>query len=130
MKHDLCWLVAISMFTGLLWLPYVLERIYRAGLFGAMGYDVAKIKHQMPMWAERCQKAHYNAIEGLVIFVPLVIVAHVRQVDVLVGIQVYCIARVLHYVSYAFAVPVARTLLFFTGVGAQLYIAYQLLTFV
>jgi uncharacterized MAPEG superfamily protein len=59
--------------------------------------------------------------------VPLVLAAHIVDCHVLVAIQVYCIARVLHYICYAFAVPLLRTLSFFTGVGAQLYIACQVL---
>ncbi len=126
MNQDLWWLAAISMFTGLLWLPYVLERIYRVGLFGAMGYDAKAMHAGISKWAERCQKAHHNAVEGLVVFVPLVLVAHFMSLNVLLGIQVYCLARLLHYICYTFAVPLLRTLSFFTGVGAQLYIAVQI----
>ena len=127
MKQDLVWLVGFSIFVGLQWLPYVLDRIYRVGLFGAMGYDKKKIDKNIMPWAERCQKAHSNVIESFVVFIPLVIAAHFVDLDVLVGIQIYCIARVVHYLCYTFKVPVLRTLAFFTGIGAQIYIAVQLL---
>jgi uncharacterized MAPEG superfamily protein len=127
MQHDLLWLVGISIFTGLEWIPYILERIYRVGLLNAMGYDTEIINANVAKWACRCQKAHINAIENLVIFIPLVIVSHISQINILVAIKVFCLARITHYICYTFSVPFLRTLAFFAGVGAELYIAYQLL---
>lgn len=125
MKQDFMWLVGLSIFTSLEWLPYILERIHRVGLFEAMGYD-KKIHQKVPTWAEHCKKAHHNAIENLVPFIPLVIVAHLISLDVLCAIQIFCVARVVHYFCYTLSIPIVRTLAFFAGVGAELYIAYQI----
>jgi len=127
MKQDLVWLVGFSVFIALQWLPYILERIYRVGLLGAMGYDKKTIDKNITPWADRCQKAHNNAIEGFVVFIPLVIAAHFVDLDVLMAIQIYCLARAVHYICYTFKVPVLRTLAFFTGIGAQIYMAVQFL---
>ena len=125
MEKDFCWLILILLFTGLMWLPYVFERIFRMGLMQAMG-NSSEMNQNIAAWALRCQKSHSNAIEGLVVFAPLVLIAHTMQIDILIGIQIYCISRVLHYICYTLAVPLMRTATFFVSVGAQLYIGLAL----
>lgn len=128
MQQDLAWLVGVSIFTGLEWLPYILERILRVGLINAMGYDREVINNNMASWAQRCQRAHLNATESLIVFTPLVLVAHLVELDILLAIKIFCIARVAHYLCYCLCIPLLRTVAFFAGVGANVYIAYELLS--
>ena len=65
MKTELLYLALVTTFTGLLWVPYVLDRIAVGGLIEAVGYP-ANPKPQSP-WAQRLKKAHANAIENLVV---------------------------------------------------------------
>jgi hypothetical protein len=37
MSSELFWLVLTAAMTGLLWVPYILDRIMMRGLMGAMG---------------------------------------------------------------------------------------------
>ncbi|HZZ91015.1 MAG TPA: MAPEG family protein [Usitatibacter sp.] len=129
MKTELLYLVYVTAFTGLLWVPYILDRIVTRGLLDAVGYP-ENPKPQSP-WAQRLLKAHLNAVENLVVFAPLVLAAAVAGVSnpVIAGAcVVYFWARVVHALAYTFAVPWVRTLAFVVGFGAQAAIAWQLLS--
>ena len=129
MKTELLYLVYITAFTGLLWVPYILDRIATRGLLDAVGYP-DNPKPQSP-WAQRLMKAHLNATENLVVFAALVLVAVAAGVSnsaVASACIVYFWARVAHALAYALAVPWVRTLAFAGGFYAQAVVAWQLLS--
>ena len=128
MKIELTYLVYISAFTGLLWVPYILDRIARWGLLEAVGYP-ENPPPQSP-WARRMIKAHYNAVENLVVFAALVLAAHAAGVsNAAIGTAaiVYFWARVVHAAAYTLAVPWVRTLAFAVAWGATAVIAWHVL---
>lgn len=127
MKPEIHYLLLVTAFTGLLWLPYILDRVATRGLLDAVGYP-SNPKPQSP-WAQRLMKAHANAVENLVVFAPLVLMAHFTgSTSAAIGTaaMVYFWARVVHAVAYAFAVPWVRTLAFAAGFLAQATIAWSL----
>ena len=129
MKTELMYLVYVTVFTGLLWIPYILDRIATRGLLDAVGYP-DNPKPQSP-WAQRLLKAHLNAVENLAIFAALVLAAVAAGVSnpVIAGAcAVYFWARVVHALAYTFAVPWVRTLAFTVGFFAQAAFAWQLLS--
>src|SRR5512147_2510927 len=65
MKTDLLYLTYVTALTGLLWVPYILDRIAVWGLVDTVGYP-ENPKPQSP-WAQRLKKAHANAVENLVV---------------------------------------------------------------
>jgi len=128
MKTELLYLAWVTALTGLLWVPYILDRIAVWGLTDAVGYP-DNPKPQSP-WAQRLMKAHANAVENLVVFAALVLVAHAAGVanSVTAGAcVVYFWARVAHLLAYTFAVPWVRTLAFAVGFFSQAALAWQLL---
>ena len=128
MKTELQYLVYVTVFTGLLWVPYILDRIATRGLLDAVGYP-ENPKPQSP-WALRLLKAHLNAVENLVVFAALVLAAVAAGVSnsvIASASVVYFWARVVHALGYTFAVPWVRTLAFAVGFFAQAAIAWQLL---
>ena len=128
MKTELFYLALVTAFTGLLWVPYILDRLAVRGLMDAVGYP-DQPKPQSP-WAQRLIKAHYNAVENLVVFAALVLLAHAMGVTssaIGTAAIVYFWARVVHAAAYAFAVPWVRTLAFTVGVLCQAVVAWQLL---
>jgi len=128
MTTELMYLVAVTAFTGLMWIPYILDRIAVWGLADTVGYPDAP-KPQSP-WARRMRSAHANAVENLVVFAALVLAAHAADVsnNVTVGACiVYFWARVVHFVAYTAALPWVRTLGFAVGFFAQAAIGWQLL---
>lgn len=129
MTESLFWLTLVVTMTALFWMPYIVEFISRVGLMAALSLadaDEQKM-NATPAWAERMKKAHANAIENLVIFAPLVLIAHSVGTSVAVAAQVYFFARLLHFVFYAFGIGLLRTLAFFGGFAAQAYIFMHLL---
>jgi len=127
MKTELAYLVYVTVLTGLLWVPYILDRIMTGGLMEAVGYpDNPK---PQSAWAQRLKRAHFNAVENLVVFATLVLAAGAAGVSnsaVATAAIVYFWARLVHALAYTFAIPWLRTLAFTAGFLAQATIAWQL----
>ena len=64
MSKELLWLTLTVILTGLMWVPYILDRIMVRGLMGAMANPARNDKPQSP-WAQRLYFAHTNAVENL-----------------------------------------------------------------
>jgi uncharacterized MAPEG superfamily protein len=128
MKTELLYLVLVTVFTALLWVPYILDRIAVRGILGAVGYPDDP-KPQSP-WAQRLIKAHANAVENLVVFATLVLCAAALGISgstLALVAMVYFWARVVHALAYTFAVPWVRTLAFALGFFAQMAVAWLIL---
>ncbi|MCL4744442.1 MAG: MAPEG family protein [Burkholderiaceae bacterium] len=128
MKTELFYLALVTALTGILWVPYILDRIAVRGLMDAVGYP-EKPKPQSA-WAQRLMKAHANAVENLVVFAPLVLLAQVLGISgtgLGTAAIVYFWARVVHAAAYTLGVPWVRTLSFAVGFFAQAFIAWLLL---
>lgn len=125
MTTELTYLALAAGWTAILWIPYILVHIIRNGPVKALSYrpDVPQ-----PPWAERLEKAHKNAIENLVPFAALVLVAHLAGVSTgmtALGAALYFWARVAHPFGYMCNLPTARTIPFIVGwVGtAMIFVA-------
>lgn len=128
MKTELTYLALAAALTGILWVPYILDRIARWGLVPAVSYP-ENPPAQSP-WAQRMMRAHGNAVENLVVFATLVLVANALGITggvVATAAMAYFWARVVHVVAYTLAIPWVRTLAFFGGFLAQAAVAWQIL---
>jgi uncharacterized MAPEG superfamily protein len=128
MSPELKYLALSAVLTGLLWVPYILNEIMVRGLTDAVGYP----ENPKPLgkWAQRLKAAHYNAVENLVVFAALVLIACVAGIHdpaVATAAAVYFWARVVHAVAYTLAVPWVRTLAFVVGFAMQMWIASVIL---
>jgi uncharacterized MAPEG superfamily protein len=125
MSGELQWLTLTVVLTGLMWVPYILDRIMVRGLMGAMANPSRGDKPQSA-WAQRLYFAHTNAVENLVIFAPLVLILdainHSTQ-STLIACAAYFWARLAHAIVYTMGVPVLRTLAFTVGFIAQVALA-------
>jgi len=121
MSRELMWLTLTVILTGVMWIPYILDRIMVRGLMGAMANPSRDDKPQTP-WAMRLYFAHTNAVENLVIFATLVLILnamdHSTEATV-IACAVYFWARLAHVIIYALGIPVLRTLSFAVGFVAQ-----------
>jgi len=125
MSKELLWLTLTVILTGLLWVPYILDRIVVRGLMGAMANPARNDKPQSP-WAQRLYFAHTNAVENLIIFAPLVLILDAQGYSTegtVIACAVYFWARLAHVVVYTMGVPVLRTLAFAAGFAAQAALA-------
>ena len=121
MSKELLWLTFTVILTGLMWVPYILDRVMVRGLIGAMANPSRNDKPQSP-WAQRLYFAHTNAVENLVIFATLVLILNAMQhstQSTVIACAVYFWARLAHAIIYAMGVPVLRTLAFTVGFLAQ-----------
>jgi uncharacterized MAPEG superfamily protein len=115
------WLTFTVILTGLMWVPYILDRVMVRGLMGAMANPSRNDKPQSP-WAQRLYFAHTNAVENLVLFATLVLILnamHHSTQSTVIACAVYFWARLAHAIIYAMGVPVLRTLAFTVGFLAQ-----------
>lgn len=121
MTKELLWLTLTVILTGVLWIPYTLDRVKVRGLMGAMANPSRHDKAQSP-WAQRLYFAHSNAVENLMIFAPLVLILDAQghsTMSTAIACAVYFWSRLAHVIVYMLGVPVLRTLCFFIGFLAQ-----------
>jgi uncharacterized MAPEG superfamily protein len=121
MSRELLWLTLTVILTGVLWIPYILDRIMVRGLMGAMANPSRNDKPQSA-WAQRLYFAHTNAVENLIIFAALVLIldsnGHNTE-STAIACAVYFWSRLAHVVVYTMGIPVLRTLAFSVGFVAQ-----------
>ncbi len=125
MTRELFWLTLTVIFTGLLWVPYVLNRCQTRGIGGAMA-NPSRNDKPLADWANRLLFAHDNAVENLVVFAPLVLILNAIDYSskwTVLACAVYFWSRVAHLIVYTLGVPVLRTLTFLIGFFAQAALA-------
>jgi uncharacterized MAPEG superfamily protein len=129
MNTELCYLALVTAFTAVMWIPYILNMIAVRGLLDAVGYpDDPK---PLSPWAQRMKAAHANAVENLVVFAALVLIAQAVGANsgcTAAAAAVYFWARLVHFFAYTFRIPWVRTLAFVAGWVAQIAFAWQILT--
>ncbi len=128
MKPELLYLTLTAALTGLLWVPYVLDRIIVWGLIPAVSYPTNPPAQSA--WAQRMMKAHGNAVENLVVFAALVLAAqdvNISNSATATAAMLYFWARVVHVAAYTFAIPWVRTLAFTVGFLCYMTFAWQIL---
>lgn len=121
MTTELVWLTLTVALTGLMWVPYIVDRIMVRGLMGAMDNPSPKAGPQSG-WAFRLYLAHANAVENLVVFATLVLILNAIGASsrvTVIACAVYFWARLAHAVVYTIGTPVLRTLCFVIGFLAQ-----------
>ena len=124
------WLIMTAIMTAIFWVPYTLDRIAVRGLFRTMGNPT---EGDAPLhdWAQRAYYAHTNAIENLVVFGILVLIAAAvglnNDTAVVAAAGIFFYARLLHFVVYTAGVPGLRTLSYAAGWAACIVIAMRIL---
>jgi uncharacterized MAPEG superfamily protein len=128
MTSELMSLTWVTALTAIMWMPYILNMIVVRGLADAVGYpDDPK---PLSPWAAKMKRAHANAVENLVVFAALVLIANAAGVSndtTVLACQVYFWTRLVHFLSYTFAIPWVRTIAFVIGFACQAAIILQLL---
>ena len=125
MTRELFWLTLTVILTGILWIPYMVNRCQVRGLSSVMANPTRSDKAQAD-WATRLMFAHDNAVENLVIFAPLVLILNAIDYSTkwtALACAVYFWSRVAHLIVYSLGIPVFRTLAFTVGFLAQAVLA-------
>lgn len=128
MTLELNYLLMVTVLTSLLWVPYILNRLTVRGIADTVGYP--ENPKPQARWAQRLQAAHGNAVENLVVFAALVLIADATGISneaTVLACAVYFWARLAHAAVYAFGIAWLRTLAFTAGFASQMTLAWQLL---
>ena len=126
MTNELMCLTWVTALTAVMWIPYILNAIMVRGLMNAVGYQDEP--EPLAGWASKMKAAHYNAVENLVVFAALVLIANAAGVSndtTAMACSVYFWARVVHFLSYTFAIPWIRTVAFVVGWACQVALILQ-----
>ena len=128
MSTELTYLTWVTALTAVMWMPYMTNLTLVRGLGDAAGYpDNPK---PLAAWAKRMKAAHSNAVENLVVFATLVLIASATGISngmTESACVVYFWARVVHFAVYTVRIPWLRTITFLTGFGAQVVLIWQIL---
>lgn len=126
---ELAWTALTALFTGVLWVPIVLNRLAEMGAWRALNNPQPDVRPHAD-WAYRAANAHRNAIENLVVFAPLAIIVHVLGAGdgtTAAAAAVFFASRVAHALIYTLGIPLLRTIAFFAGFACQMLMAFRAL---
>ena len=129
-SRELYWLVLTTALTGILWIPYILQLIRELGLKGALWDPTGEHGLHAP-WAQRSKRAHLNAVENLVVFAPLVLIAELLNAtnsNTAIAATLFFWVRLTHALVYTAGLPVARTVIFLGGFGCQAIFVLSILS--
>lgn len=121
---SLTWVITLS---AIMWVPYILNTIMVRGLKDAVGYP--DDPQPLAPWAERMKKAHYNAVENLVMFAALVLMLNALGISnetTVLAANIYFWARLVHYLVYSAGIPWLRTLSFVASWVCVVALLWQL----
>jgi uncharacterized MAPEG superfamily protein len=74
---ELRYLLYVGILLAVMWVPYILAQIGQLGLLTTLSY--AK-EGEMPVWAARLKRAHYNLVENVPLFAIAVIAGEFRGI--------------------------------------------------
>ena len=126
---ELYWAALVAVFTAILWVPIILNRIKEMELWPAIRNPQPDVRPKAE-WAYRLAHAHRNAVENLVIFAPLAIGVHVLGIGsslTAVAAAIYFFTRTAHAVIYTAGIPLLRSIAFFIGFACQMILAGRIL---
>lgn len=126
---ELYWLTLTCLMTGLFWVPYILQLILQLGPVRAIWDPTGAHPHDAD-WALRAKRAHYNAVENLVVFAPLVLVVTLTGMGTpltATAAAAYLVLRLAHYLIHTAALPVIRTVVFLGGWACQMVLGLTVL---
>ena len=114
LSRELLYTSLTALFTGVLWIPIILNRLRELGIRPALSNPQPDVRAEVN-WAYRLADAHRNAIENLVVFAPLAIAVLVLGLGT------------AHTGIYAAGIALLRTVAFAIGFGCQVYLAARVL---
>jgi uncharacterized MAPEG superfamily protein len=131
MTIELYYLFLVALLTGVLWIPVVIGYVLSRGTLKPADYKVAPTS-PLPAWVNRANRAQLNAIESIVPFATVVLIANAAGVSTSVtemSAAVFFYARVAHAVIHisGFSLFMARTVAFTISWIAFMAFAVELL---
>jgi uncharacterized MAPEG superfamily protein len=81
-------------------------------------------------WAGRACRAHYNMLENMAVFAPLVVVGHLtgrNNARTVLGAEIFFFARLLYAFIYVIGIPYLRTAVWTASIIGLIIIFSQLI---
>lgn len=130
MTTELFWLTLSTLLTALLWVPYILNRMVERGFIEAVLRDPEGNTATKVGWARRLMVAHNNAVENLIVFAVLVLVAAfagISNEQTQLAVVLYFYSRLVHAVAFTLGMPaIVRIGAFLGGFTAQMILVINL----
>ena len=117
MPTELKYLAFTALLTASLWVPYIVAQAMTHGPLAAENYTDPKPR-PVPLWGDRANRAHLNAVETFAPFAALVLLIQVTgKANAMTAFWAisYFWLRVAHAVVFLAAIPYIRTLVFLLG---------------
>ena len=130
MSVELKYLALTAVLTAALWIPYIVCQVMTNGFLSGENY-VDPTPRPVPLWGQRANRAHINAVETFAPFAALVLIAHVAGKESAMTAfwtMAFFWLRLAHAGVYWFAVPFVRTLVFTLGFVAVCGLAWSVLS--
>lgn len=128
-SKEIFWLTLTVVMSGTLWVPYILNRLYEEGILKAL-WNPEPDTGPKAKWAVRMMAAHENAVENLVIFIPLVLIIQLLGINneaTATACAIYFFSRIAHFIVFSIGIPVARVVIYFVSFYAQVVLAINIL---
>ena len=130
MTRELSYLAWTALLTAVLWIPYIAGQVMANGLLGPENYR-NPAPRPVPLWAQRANRAHLNAVEAFAPFAALVLIAHLagaaNEMTAMWAAGFFW-ARLGHAVAFLLAIPFVRTVIFTVGFVAVVGIFYEIVS--
>ena len=129
MTTDLWYLACTAMLTAALWIPYIVCQVMTNGALSPTEYVDPKPR-PVPLWGQRANRAHLNAVESFAPFAALVIVAQIAgKANAMTAFWAasFFWLRLAHAIVFWAAIPYLRTVLFTLGFGWVAGIFWQVI---
>ena len=122
MSPDLRYLAYTALLTALLWISYIVSQVVTNGPLSGENYVDPKPR-PVPLWGQRANRAHLNAVESFAPFAALVLIAHVagkeNGMTAFWTISFFWL-RLLHAIVYLAGIPLCPHAGVHIGIGRQL----------
>jgi uncharacterized MAPEG superfamily protein len=130
MSVELKYLALTALLTAALWIPYVICQVTTNGPLSGENY-VDPAPRPVPLWGQRANRAHLNAVEVFAPYAALVLIAHIAGKESAMTAfwaMAFFWLRLAHAIVYWFAVPFVRTVLFTLGFISVCGLAWSVLS--
>ncbi len=115
LSTEMRYLIYVAILMAFIWVPYILAHIQQVGAAKALSYPDTC---DMPAWAARLKRAHYNLVENAPLFAIAVIAGEFRNIHTTTTVacaMIFFWARVAHPIAAVAHVWGTRTLTYTIG---------------
>ena len=128
MTTDLKYLAWTALLTASLWIPYIVCQVMTNGNLRPADY-LDPTPRPLPLWGQRLNRVHQNAVEVFAPFAALVLMAQITsKADAMTAFwaALFFWARVAHAIVFALGWPFVRTVAFTIGFIAVVGIFWEI----